>query len=78
MAEKSIKIDEQVLEAVIERVLTKEIEMLVAPVIQGLVWRGEEVSAKSVMKFLEGTTMGAMVKKSMDKLGKFERAKTKI
>ncbi|MDJ0767018.1 MAG: hypothetical protein QNJ97_28850 [Myxococcota bacterium] len=73
MAEKNIKIDEQVLETVIERILTKEIEMLVAPVIQGLVWRGEEVSAKTVMKSLEGSTMSAMVKASMDKVGKFKR-----
>ncbi|MDJ0766275.1 MAG: hypothetical protein QNJ97_25060 [Myxococcota bacterium] len=79
MAEKNIKVDEQkVLDTVIERILTQDIEMIVAPVIQGLVYRGDDVSANSVLEMLDGSTQGVMLKASMDKLGKFKRATTKI
>ncbi len=61
----------------IERVLTQDIEMIVAPVIQGLVYRGDEVSAKSVLEMLDGSTQGVMLRVSMEKLAKFKRTSTK-
>ena len=68
-----IKIDEETLDNVITSILTEDIKRTVAPIVRGLMMKGEEVNSKAVLKALKASPSSVFLEKALEKLEKYKK-----